>query len=176
MDNWKKYWNYRKRLNTDGSFVYFITIDGEDVEVSETVYREYASLSRKMKYLELDLKRNRVKKDSEGNTAMDEHGLPFVLPERETSLDQLIDEDWEFPSTEQSPEIAFIDAEGSDMMELYRCIALLTEDEYALIDALFFNGFTERDYAEKLGIRQQSINGRKRRILEKLKKLFDKPC
>jgi DNA-directed RNA polymerase specialized sigma subunit len=61
---------------------------------------------------------------------------------------------------------------------LREAVRLLTEDERALIGALFFAnggaGMTEREYAKLKGVSQQSVNERKRRILGKLKKILDK--
>ena len=50
MQNWQKDRNYRKYENADGSFRFVITVDGEDVEVGEELYKEYAASGRKMEY------------------------------------------------------------------------------------------------------------------------------
>ena len=171
MNNWQKYANYRRCENTDGSYTYIIVIDGIDVEVSEQLYREYATTGRKMKYLELDIKRNRTKQDPKsGKAVLDEHGQPIILPEREVSLDKMVDEDWDFPSAEPSPEDAVI--EGIDTETLYRCLEFLDGDERKLIDALFFEGMTEREYAKEIELTQKAVNKRKHKVLGKLKNLF----
>ena len=104
MKNWRKDRNYRKRKNADGTFTYFIGIEGVAVEVSKEIYNEYASADRKMEYMENDLKRMRVLRSPDGKVVLDENGLPVMIPEREISLDKLIDENWDFPSTAPSPE------------------------------------------------------------------------
>ena len=48
----------------------------------------------------------------------------------------------------------------------------LTEEEYKLIKALFFENKTLREYAEKIGISHVAIHLRKQQILKKLKKLL----
>jgi RNA polymerase sigma factor (sigma-70 family) len=174
--NWRRNRNFRKCENADGSYTHTVTVDGEDVEVSAEVYKEYATGSRKMEYMEFDLKRDRVLKDTEGKAVLDENGLPFALPEREVSLDKLIDEDWDYKSSEPSPEDAFISAVGSEVEELHRCITLLTNDEQALIKALFFEGIEEQAYADMLGIKRQNVNKRKLRILKKIKKFLREGC
>ena len=151
-------------------------MDGEDIEVSEEIYREYAKIGRKIEYIEFDLKRNRVLQDADGKAVIGRDGLPVILVEREVSFDKLIDEDWEFSSSVQSPEDIFIEAECSEISELHRCVALLTEEEQALIKALFFDGLTEQEYAETLGVKQQAVHKRKKRILEKIKNFFSKGC
>ena len=176
MQNWRKYRNFRRYKNADGSYTYIITVDGEKVEVSKELYREYASASRKMEYMEHDLKRDRVLQDADGKAVLDGNGQPVELPEREVSLDKLIDEDWDYPSFEPSPEdvaFAFGDLEHE---ELRRCIALLTDDEQALIHALFFEDMTEEAYAEAQGITRQGVNKRKLKILKKIKSLWGKGC
>ena len=49
----------------------------------------------------------------------------------------------------------------------------LTPEEQALIQALFFEEKTERQYAEELGVYRNAIHVRKTKILKKLKKLLE---
>ncbi|GHU90511.1 RNA polymerase subunit sigma-24 [Clostridia bacterium] len=53
-----------------------------------------------------------------------------------------------------------------------RAVARLSPPERELIYALFYNGMTEREYAKYLGISQQGVGRRKKKVLENLKKLF----
>ena len=168
MNDWQKNRNFRKVKNDNGTFTYIITVDKQDVEVSEAVYKEYATSARRMEYTEQELKRNRVSRNPQsGKPVLDEYGQPIILPEREISLEKMLDEDWEFPSSEPSPEDVVI-AE-LDMEALHRCLDLLSADERKLIDALFFEGFTEREYAKTLGVSQVAVNKRKNKVFEKLK-------
>ena len=176
MKNWKRDRNYRKLNNPNGYVTHIINVDGVDVEVSKEIYTLYAQYGRKMEYMESDLKRNRVRKDTDGNAAKDANGLPIVLLEREISLEKLADEGWDFASTIPTPEQSYFVTGGSDKAELSRCLTLLTDDEQLLITALFYSGIAEKEYAEMLGIKRQSLNERKRRILKKLKKYWRQPC
>ena len=170
MKNWQKDRNYRKYENADGSFKYVITTNGKAIEVSEDVYKVYAASERKMEYMELDLKRDRVLQDRNGRAVLDENGLPVLLPEREVSLDKLIGEDWDYPSSAPSPEDMLV---GQYEIEtLHNCLDLLDADERALIDALFFEGLTEREYALRINVTQKTVNNRKQRILKKIKNNF----
>ena len=55
-----------------------------------------------------------------------------------------------------------------------RCaLHTLSDEEYHLISAIYISGKTEREYSEETGIPQKTINDRKRRILEKIKKFMD---
>ena len=167
MNTWHKYQNFKKQKNDDGTFTYFISVDGVEVEVSKAVYKEYASASRKMKYMELDLKRDRVQQGADGKAVVDENGNSVTLPEREISLEKLIDEDWDYASSEPTPEDATI--EQFEIKALYSGLSLLDDDERTLINALFFDGLTIREYAEFTGKSKSSIDRQKTKILNKLK-------
>ena len=170
MKNWQRNRNFRKYENTDGSVTYIITVDGENVEVSEDVYDTYAKLGYKMEHIEHSIKCNRVLQDRNGKAVRDEHGHPIMLPEREVSLDKLIDADFEFASLETSLEDIVIGQ--LQIEELCSCLSLLNAHERELIESLFFEGVTEREYAQRIGIAQKNVNKKKQRILLKLKNLL----
>ena len=168
MQNWRKNRNFRKIENADGTFTYVVKVDGVMVEVSEEVYATYAQGGYKMENMEFGIKSDRVLQGADGRAVRDKHGNPVVLPEREISLDKLVGEDWDFPSSEPSAEdtvLARLEVEA-----LRSCLDLLGADERELIDTLFFEGTTEREYSARSGIPQKTINDRKLRILGKLKK------
>lgn len=52
-------------------------------------------------------------------------------------------------------------------------LRLLTTEEIELIQDIFYNEITERELAVKHGVSQVTIHKRKKRILEKLKKLLE---
>ena len=56
--------------------------------------------------------------------------------------------------------------------ELHSAIAKLSAKEKELIQALFFDGYTERQWSALTGIPQKTINDRKHKILEKIKKFL----
>ena len=172
MQKWHEYHNYKKHKNDDGTITYIIMVDGVDVEVNEEIYQMYAKFGRKMKYMELDIKRDRVLQDANGKAALGEDGLPIILPEREVSLDKLCDEDWHFPSPDLTPEDAYFANEHSVKMELYRCLYMLPDDEQAFVNALFFDGMTIREYAENFGRSKSSVDRRRTKVLKKLKNLM----
>jgi len=114
----------------------------------------------RMEYKESHRKRGRVVKDADGN-------ITAVLPSLEDSYERLLEADVQFLSDELTPE-QHIEAQ-EEVDELYCCLDLLNGDERALIDALFFKGLTEQEYALKIGITQQAVNKRKQKILAMLK-------
>ncbi len=172
MKNWQKDRNYRKYKNADGSVTYVITVDEVAVAVSEDIYKAYARSARQLEYIEHDLKRDRALQDADGRVLLDVSGRPTILPEREVSLDKLLDEDWDYAADSPQPEDDVLCR--MEIIELRYLLGMLTDKEQALIKALFFDGKTERQYESETGIPRKTINNRRRAILTKLKKLLEK--
>ena len=170
MTSWKKNRNFRKFANDDGAFTYVIGVDGIAVEVSKEIYEAYSKLGYKMENMEFGLKRDRILKDLNGNAVRDRNGQAVMLPEREISLDKLIDEDWDFESSELTPEGEVVGRFEID--ELYECLNSLDADELELVMALFFEGLTESAFATRIGLTQKAINKRKHKVLAKLRKFL----
>jgi DNA-directed RNA polymerase specialized sigma24 family protein len=57
--------------------------------------------------------------------------------------------------------------------KLKSSLILLNQAEMELIKALFYDGVSEREWSAVTGIPQKTINDRKQRILNKLKKLLE---
>ena len=171
MYNWKKVRNYRKDKNKDGTATYIIIVDGKKVEVNKEIYIAYATTGYKMENMEFNLKCDRVLKDASGKAVRDENGNSIILPEREISLESIIDDDWDYPSSELSPEDAVI--EQFEFKELYSSLDLLETDERKLINALFFDGLTIREYAKLAGKTKSSVERHKTKILTKLKNFLN---
>ncbi len=171
MQDWRRNRTYRKRHNPDGSIMFIITVSGADVEVSEAVYTAYAQSERQLEYMEQDLKRDRAVQDAAGRGIVGADGLPVTLPEREVSLEWLMDEGRDFPCVAQGPEDEVV--RRMELDRLRRCLDLLAPDERALIDALFFEDKTEREYAAIAGVSQVAVHKRKQGILIKLKKYLE---
>jgi RNA polymerase sigma factor (sigma-70 family) len=146
------------------------------IEIDSETLKALKECDRKAEYMERDLKRNRYLRDKKGAVVLDGNGQPIELPERETSFEVLYEAGYPLPLEIPSAEDELIKAESSETDTLYRCLDLLKPNERELIDALFFTeggrGMTETEYARMLGVKQQSVNERKRRILSKLKKLM----
>ena len=136
-------------------------IAGQFIEVTEEIYQVYMQGNRKMRYLETDLKIER--------TILDESGrIQQIIPSREDSLDRVVgDNARQFEDTRESVEDAVLRKLAED--DLRRALTKLTDEEYALVYALFYEGRTERDYAKELGMSQVAVHKRKQRILKKLK-------
>ena len=172
MKNWRKTRNYRKIKNPDGSFTYLIKAEDMYVLVSKEVYTVYAQSERQLEYMACDLKRDRILQDADGKAVLDQNGQPIMLPEREVSLDKLMAEEWDYPSSAPSPESVVLDR--LEIAALHQGLSSLTAEERTLIEALFFEGLTGRAYSERSGIPQKTVNDRKNRILKKLYQLLKK--
>ena len=59
------------------------------------------------------------------------------------------------------------------VQRLLEGLQILSHDEQALIQALYFDGLTEREWSEILDTSQTTINDRKGRILLKLMKFME---
>lgn len=142
-----------------------IWINGRFVEVTEDVYVAYMQGDRKIRYFEADLKVERTIYNADGS-------IKKIVPSREDSLDRLMDDnaDQFADEAESVEELVF---RNITFEALHKAMSRLTEDERKLIIALFFQGKTEREYAESLGVYRNAVHKKKIRILEKLKKLLE---
>lgn len=143
---------------------FFISVNGKRVEVTEEVYLTYYRSKRRERYFEQDIKIETPVRDKDAN-------IIGYAPSKEDSLERLIATGAEFPDEQDSVEDAVIRELTAD--KLHEALDALTEDERALIEALFYEGKTERQAADVFGISQKGINKRKTKILEKLKKLIE---
>ena len=141
-----------------------IWVRGQYVEVTDEVYTAYMQGDRKMRYFENDLKTERFVLGKEGEVVQ-------VIPSREDSLDRLMDENAQQFAHEESVENTVLHKLEVD--KLHTALTMLAPEEQALIQALFFEEKTERQYAEELGVYRNAIHVRKTRILKKLKKLLE---
>ena len=56
---------------------------------------------------------------------------------------------------------------------LHRCISVLPRAERELIQAIYFEGMTENEYAKKIRLTQSGVSRRRKKILSKLKELLN---
>lgn len=132
---------------------FFIYMEGTLVEVSREVYEAYYRSANHSEYLD-KMERHKGKVlfsdlDSEGIIGEE------MIPDQSVNIEERA--------------IMSILAD-----KLRYCITLLSEEDQALIHALYFLGFTEREYAEKMGLSQSAIHKRKQRTIKKLQKYFKK--
>ena len=132
----------------------YIRIPETLVEVSKELYSEYFAIERRLQTLE--------EKDVR-------HGL--------TSLEQLCTQ--EFTADEVIVDRSAESLEDQVVKKLMvekvkRCIGWLPRADRDLINALYYEGLSEYQISQRLGIPQRTVNYRKQRILEKLRELLSK--
>jgi len=131
---------------------FYVRVDGQRVAVTEEVYLAYYRMKRHERHLrEKDAAHGLIRYAS-----LDTH--------QSTGEEELPDADAE--------DVAEIVTRRLMSEKLHKCLELLPDGERALINALFFENKTERQYSAETGIPQKTINDRKTRILAKLKKLL----
>lgn len=156
MKKWQEQYNYRRIKDKNGVVVRnLIFIDGEHIEVNEEVYKAYSSMARREVYQEkllVDTSPVSLEKLAEKNVPID-----LYLTEHTPSVEELLIE------KEAEEERAAL------IHKLKGALAFLTEQEQSLIQAIYFDGISVREYARKQGVYHRSIIYRRDVILKKLK-------
>ncbi len=131
---------------------YIIMISGRQIEVNQEIYQAYYGIERHARTLD--------EKDQC-------HGLALYsnLDTPELSGEAMIP-DRDAVSTEDAA-IARILCET-----LHRCLALLPESDRKLLQAIYFEGLSERELAEQSSVPQSTVHDRRRRAIQRLKKFF----
>lgn len=126
----------------------------EDVEVTREVYNEF----RRGEW--------RIEKNDDKHRA------------NETPFSELIGGDdgafenfSEFIDNSLNPESIL--AESAQINALYSAMDMLSDLDKQLLQALFFDGMTEREYADLTGVFRNAVHKRKVRILAELKKIME---
>ncbi len=148
------YTDFCRRREADQTYLdkLFIPIQGCLLEVVREEYTDFYRDKERWRYLQkLDAKNSLLSLD--GFT--DSEGNP---------LDFIVDETVNIAET----------AVNAVMVDrLNAALSFLSEGERELIQALFFDGLSERAYAGKKGVSQTTIGRRKNKILARLKKLIE---
>lgn len=121
----------------------------EEVTVTKEVYQEY----RRGEW--------RICKNEDKHRA-NEISFSALIGGEDTEFERFR----EFADTEQSPEIIIM--KKALRSELHQAIDSLDESDRSLIRAIFYEGKSEQEIAERSGITQQTISKRKSKILNKL--------
>lgn len=144
----------------------YIRLHGEQVLVSDEVYEMYHKAARKAQYFTKELKYWKFKVDAKNERVL-------YIPAREDSLDRLMDDNGEqFSDTSVHVEDEACFAIMCDA--LHQALSQLDAQERELIQALYFEQKTERQWAAEIGVPRMTMHDQKVRILEKLKKLLEK--
>lgn len=134
-------------------------------EASEEVIAFLRETERKMQYQEYDRKAERIVLNQEERSIR-------VIPSMEDSYERLLDEKGSFQA--EQPDVETVVLNKIIYGQLYQALQLLPEQDRYLIVQLFFFDRTERDLALELNLSQKAVNKRKHKILEHLRKNFEK--
>ena len=130
---------------------YTIVVKQQRVEVSEAVYHAYHKEREAERYQNKLIRQNELSLERFHEDGVNiDYLIVCVQPD---IVDRLIHQE--------------------QLEALWSAFQSLSEDERSLIDELFFNDKKEADLAAELLVTQQAISKRKKKILDKLKKMID---
>lgn len=142
----------------------YIEIDGEPIPVSEEVYRAY---KRPLWAEHKQKERAKRCRDAKGRRCTEDCRTCSKVREGSVLSLERFKEEGGIEPVDSFDMAEFV----ADKLLLEQLFAALTEDELALINALFYDDRTERDYAEELGISHQAVGKQKTKVISKLQKL-----
>ena len=148
MKKWQEERNYRRVRNEGGEVIAnIITVDGMDVEVPEDVYLAYAQADRRERYI--------TEEQSSGKL------LSLEQREEDALLPDYVGAETELRNLAEQKQILLL------------ALLSLKDTDRELINALFFDGASTREYAQRMGVSQRAVIKRRERILRDLKKFFE---
>ena len=136
---------------------YTVVCNGTKVEVTEAVYKLYVTDPENEERQYRWSKVSRIEIDTENEKVV-------FVPSREDSIDRLSELGFEFEDTSFS-----IDALDT-AVTVEQALDQLTFDERYIIESLFYNGRSERELANELGVTQFKMHYDKMKILSKMNK------
>lgn len=133
---------------------YFINVGNVLVEVSKEVYGTYYSVGRHTRTLDEKDERNGTVAYSNLDTK-ETLGVEML---RDLTAEPVEDEALLRILSER----------------LHRCLSYLPVADQKLIQAIYFENLSEREYARQIGLSQKGVNKRKHKILKELRKMMKK--
>lgn len=159
---------------------FYVTVNGQKVEVSEEVYRAYVRPVRAQQRTEKRNRRCKVKGARlglvrcKGNCSECEYaksGKAFGGVEQ--SLESLFEAGFEVASElDLEADLLAAEERKEQVKKLHSAIACLTERQQYLIREIYFNGRTQGEIAAAMGATKQAVSNAVRRALASLKKIL----
>ena len=159
---------------------FYVTVNGQKVEVSEEVYRAYVRPVRAQQRTEKRNRRCKVKGARlglvrcKGNCSECEYaksGKTFGGVEQ--SLESLFEAGFEVASElDLEADLLAAEERNEQMEKLHSAIACLTERQQYLIREIYFNGRTQGEIVAETGAAKQAVSNAVRRALASLKKIL----
>ena len=155
MQKWQENRNYRRIKGENGNIIAnIITIDGKDEEVTEEVFLAYSQSDRRERYIIEEVEPGKLlslEKLQEDGVPLEKLGAEMVCSAEDSLLEQET-----LSETERQKVL------------LRAALATLEEDERLLIEALFFERKSVREYAAELDVYHRTIICRRDKLLRKL--------
>ena len=127
---------------------YYIGLNGQIFEVSKELYETYYKGQRKEKYFTHDLKQEHTKVDKET-------GEMIVIPSREDSYERLLEAEKQF--AEKTEKVEDVAVREVMLEKLNEALRILTDEETAIIHALFYQEISEVELAKKIRNSQNNL-------------------
>lgn len=127
---------------------YYIGLNGQIFEVSKELYETYYKGQRKEKYFTHDLKQEHTKVDKET-------GEMIVIPSREDSYERLLEAEKLF--AEEAENVEDVAVREVMLEKLNEALRILTDEETAIIHALFYQEISEVELAKKIRNSQNNL-------------------
>ena len=127
---------------------YYIGLNGQIFEVSKELYETYYKGQRKEKYFTHDLKQEHTKVDKET-------GEMIVIPSREDSYERLLEAEKQF--AEEAEDVEDVAVREVMLEKLNEALRILTDEETAIIHALFYQEISEVELAKKIRNSQNNL-------------------
>ena len=146
--------DFCRRRQADQTYMdkLFIPVQGCLLEVVREQYTDFYRDKERWRYLQkLDTKNSLLSLD--GFTDSEGNPLDFIADE--------------------AMDVAEIVVNAVMVDRLKAALPLLSDSEQELIQAIFFDGLSEREVGARLGITQSVVNKRKAKILIKLRKIIE---
>ena len=157
MKKWQESRNYRRIKDKNGNIIAnIITIDGEDIEVTEEVFLAYSQSDRRERYITEEVEPGKLL--SLEKLQADGVPLEALGVELGNSAEDMVLEEELNTETERQKIL------------LCTALATLDKDEQLLIEAQFFEQKSVRKYADELGVYHRTIVYRRDKLLEKLRR------
>ena len=127
---------------------YYIGLNGQIFELSKELYETYYKGQRKEKYFTHDLKQEHTKVDKET-------GEMIVIPSREDSYERLLEAEKQF--AEEAENVEDVAVREVMLEKLNEALRILTDEETAIIHALFYQEISEVELAKKIRNSQNNL-------------------
>ena len=150
--------------NKEGPF--YLRVRGWPVRVAKQVFIDSEKFYQKERYFCYELKREKFICDQEKQIAV-------FIPPKEYSLERMIEKGFQFEDPSSEPMDA--DLIKEDLLNLLdEALLSLTDEEWLLVQELYYLGKTEREVGESLHISKSTIHRRKEAVLQKLRNFAER--